>query len=124
MLPMSMRKAASEAAYQQAKVDKILVPLSAEPSIKEFDLWRVIANRFPYDIALAKHHLLLPKREVPDRFHLTKGEASELLTILLQFERDGSYDFVMDNFAKRRSILAHYHLHLGSYYATREEMSL
>jgi diadenosine tetraphosphate (Ap4A) HIT family hydrolase len=119
---MSLRTSAGERFYGQMKLSGKLVPLADEPSITEWEHWRLIDNRFPYAVALRKHHLLLPKRVVADRLDLTEDERTELVWLLRQLSDD--YDFVMENFPKRRSILSHYHLHLGEYYVHREDMKL
>lgn len=121
-LPMSLRTSSGEARYQRAKQESQLIPLADEDSVMEWGLWRIIINRFPYGIALKRHHLLLPIRAVPDRSDLTDEETAELVQILALVAPE--YDFVMENFPKRRSILAHYHLHLGEYHDSREQMAL
>lgn len=121
-LPMSLRTAESERYYQDQKLAGTLIPLADEPTIRAWTYWRIIENRFPYNVALAKHHLLLPIRAVPDRSDLKDEELAELVEIIALVASE--YDFVMENFPKRRSILAHYHLHLGEYYPTRSDMKL
>lgn len=121
-LPMSLRTSNGERRYQQAKLDGNLVSLADEDSIMSWSLWRIIDNRFPYGVALKTHHLLLPIRAVPDRSDLSDDELAELVQILALVA--SNYDFVMENFPKRRSILAHYHLHLGEYHDTRDYMTL
>lgn len=121
-LPMSLRTSNGERKYQLAKQQGTLVLLADEEAIMEWSLWRIITNRFPYGIALKKHDLLLPIRAVPDRSDLTAAELAELTEILALIAPQ--YDFVMENFPKRRSILAHYHLHLGEYVDDRTQMML
>lgn len=121
-LPMSMRTAKGESDYQHAKTVGGLKLLSEEPSVREFEHWRIIENRFPYDSVLQTHHLLLPKRVVSDRFWLEANEVMELDEILTRLNEEGSYDFFTENFNKRRSIAIHYHLHLGKYYDKRSDM--
>lgn len=121
-LPMSLRTANGEKRYQKAKADSSLVALAEEEALMSWSLWRIIDNRFPYGIALKTHHLLLPIRAVPDRSDLSDDERAELVQILALVAPN--YDFVMENFPKRRSILAHYHLHLGEYLDSREQMTL
>lgn len=119
---MSLRTADGERFYGQMKLSGKLIALADEPSLKEWSYWRLINNRFPYTVALRTHHLLLPIRVVPDRSELQAEELAELTEILSLVAPE--YDFVMENFPKRRSILTHYHLHLGEYHNDRSEMKL
>lgn len=120
--PSSLRTLGGESLYGLAKQEGSLIPLAEEPSIKEWQHWRIIRNRFPYDLAFSSHDLLLPKRVVADRKDLSRAEASELDWLLVSYIED-SYDMVMVNTLKRQSVPGHYHLHLVSY-KPREEFQL
>jgi diadenosine tetraphosphate (Ap4A) HIT family hydrolase len=121
-LPMSLRTSSGEQFYQDAKMKGDLVPLAEEETLLAWSYWRIIENRFPYGIALKRHHLLLPIRVFPDASDITDDERAELSQILALVAPE--YDFVTMNFPKRRSILAHFHLHLGEYHDSREQMTL
>lgn len=121
-IPMSLRKKNSEMAYGVAKQEGKLVALLEEERLFEFEHWIIVANRFPYDIALKKHHLLLPKRAVPAQGDLNPEELIELSRIMEQVQHN--YDFILSNFPRKQSIKTHFHLHLGVYYDNREEMAL
>lgn len=115
MLPMSARLAESEQAYQDAKISGGTMPLELEPSMKQWEHWRLIENRFPYDMIFKTHHMLLPKRaNVGHRWELNDAEKQELELILKDFVYPG-YHLWFENCPVRRSVLTLYHLHLGIY---------
>lgn len=118
----SARTVASELAYAEAKQRGELVPLDQETHIADFELWFMVANRFPYDMVFGQHDLLLPRRKIASREEFTAEESQELQHILRQLS--SQYDLVFENFPHRRSIPMHYHLHLASYHKSREDMKL
>lgn len=120
---MSLRSKMAELKYQQAKRNSQTVPLAEEPSIKEWQHWRLIANRFPYDIAYKQHDMLLPIREVGAWHNLTADEQAEFWLIIDSYV-EPQYDLWFVNTNKRRSILTHFHVHLATYYGSREEMAV
>lgn len=123
-VPMSLRTAQGEIAYQIAKHDgKSLRKLSDEPAIQTWEHWRLIGNRFPYGVAYREHHMLVPKREVADMVDLTEAEMMEFYNIIADFVTP-NYDLWFVNTHKRRSILAHFHVHCASYFEDRGQMRL
>jgi diadenosine tetraphosphate (Ap4A) HIT family hydrolase len=120
---MSGRRNNSEVAYQQAKIDQTTLPLHEEPSLKSWEHWRLIANRFPYDIIYKDHKMLLPIRQVSSWSDLTEDEQAEFWLIIDTFV-EPDYDLWFVNTNKRRSILSHFHVHLATYYDKRDEMRL
>lgn len=122
-LPPSLRTAQSEQEYAEAKVFNNLKPLKDEKPIKEWVYWRLVANRFPYDICFKTHDLLIPIRQVPLREELTKAELDELESIIRTFA-ETKYDMVFENTMRKRSIPAHFHMHLAAFYDTRAEMKV
>lgn len=121
IIPTSGRTMDSEMKYQCAKIIGDLLPLSEEPVLKSWKYWKLIENRFPYDMIFKKHHMLIPKREVSHRVHLTISEDLELKRIINEFDDSDEYDAVMDNFRGRRSILSLYHVHLVSWHEKRSD---
>lgn len=123
-LPMSLRTAASEQAYQDAKLNRTTKPLELEPALKIFNHWRIIENGFPYDVAFSRHHLLVPKRaSVAQRWDLNDEERKEFEVILKDYIYQ-EYDLWFENCPKRRSVGGYYHIHLANYVEQREQMSL
>lgn len=122
-MPMSLRRYDSEQQYYAAKQSDKLIPLTDEPSLHEWNHWTLKDNRFPYDIAFVKHHMLIPKNPPTGRFGLTDEQRDELELILEYFVYP-NYDLWFENTPKRRSVPGIYHLHLASYYDSREKMGL
>jgi len=123
-LPTSGRTALSELRYQGAKEVGILKPLEEEPVLREWKYWKLIENRFPYDMIYSVHHMLIPKRTVSHRQHLFISEDMELKKIINQFDDDGYYDGVLDNFKGRRSVHNIYHVHLIKWHEKRNDFQL
>lgn len=123
-IPTSARSEHGERFYGQMKLAGKLIPLEQEPSIAEFAFWRIIDNRFPYDMIFKTHRMLLPIRVVAEYQDLNSDEVEELHKILQWMRENSDYDLVFENFPKRRSIHAHYHLHLASYHDDRSDFKL
>ena len=122
-LPMSLRTAEGEAAYQEAKKSGGTTPLADEKPLKDFVYWKLIQNRFPPTVAFKTSHMLLPRRVVADWGDLNRLELVELTEILAEFD-DGRYDQITMNFTRNRSVPGHFHLHLSKFHVKREDMSL
>jgi diadenosine tetraphosphate (Ap4A) HIT family hydrolase len=80
------------------------------PSIVEYQYWRIIDNKFPYDTIAKVHHMLVPKRQFAKRSDMTKKERLELDTIIDFYIED--YDMYLQNTEKAQSVPSWYHLHL------------
>lgn len=79
-------------------------------SILEFNYWRIINNRFPYDKISRIHHMIVPKRHAKET-ELNQEEKFELRQIKIQpIGKD--YDYIIEATVKNKSIPAHFHLHL------------
>jgi len=83
-----------------------------ERIIHSYTHWYIIANLFPYDKIAATHNMLVPKRVFGKISECNKEEWEEYKTILNQFEDDGIYDAILENFSRNRSVCTHLHLHL------------
>lgn len=123
-VPTSGRTIASEIRYQCAKILGELRPLDEEAVLREWKYWKLIENRFPYDMIFSVHHMLIPKRMVDHREKLTISEDLELKRIVNEFDYAGAYDAVMDNFKGRRSILGLYHVHLVKWHKDRADFKI
>lgn len=84
--------------------------LCREPSLVEFQYWRVTNNRFPYDQVASLHHMMVPKRHT-NGDDLTPEEFSEL-ALLKKEHVNEHYNFILEATPKTKSIPTHYHLHL------------
>jgi hypothetical protein len=80
------------------------------PSIVDYQYWRIINNKFPYDSVAKVHHMLVPKRQFAHPIEINKMETVELDTIIATYLDD--YDAIMLNLPKARTIpnWLHYHL--------------
>lgn len=79
---------------------------------EEFDLWKVTANEFPYDAVAKEHFMLSPVRHVGTFEELTVSERVQLNQIREFIEVDGFFDAIIENLARGRTFMPHYHLHL------------
>jgi len=118
-VPVSLRTVKGEAIYADHKKNGKTKSLSEEHSIKEWQHWRLIDNKFPYASVFKVHHMLIPKREV-DKKNLSKNELREMDLILE--ELDVLYDCMLVNFNKKQSIKYHYHVHMLTYKDKRAQL--
>lgn len=107
---MTVRKPETEQAYQNAKATGDLEPLHLVKPIKEWDHWKLVANRFPHDRLNAKHLMVVLKREA-NIFAITNAELDELWRTVLP-ELDDQYHYVKLNLAAMRSVANVPHLHV------------
>lgn len=122
-IPVSLRTASSELRYQHYKATGRLVDLQDEDTVIEFKYFKIIDNRFPYDMAYAVCHMLIPKRRVSDYTQLRWRERRELKQILYGEIIQGGYSQIVENTAPTRSISAVWHLHLLKFYDNRSKFS-
>lgn len=123
MTIVTLRRESSEEAYRKARDNGDLRPIADEQPIITFNHWRIVDNRFPYDIAFKKHHLLIPKRKFAEHSEMTVSELSELNEIhsnYIAYE----YDMMFENTPSARSVKDLYHIHLAKYVNTRKDMKL
>lgn len=73
-------------------------------------MWRIIDNAFPYDEIAKVHHMLVPKRHVPDE-EITSAEWAEFARLKKGYVND-TYEFTIEAVPRRMSIPGHMHLHL------------
>ena len=119
-LPFSLRTADGERRYQEAQQKGETIPLDREPHIAEFTYWFAIANAYPYDAVYEKHDMLLPRRKIQHRNQLNADELAELKTIITYFI-DPNYDQFFENMTRRKSVLNHYHTHMGVFWKERKD---
>jgi diadenosine tetraphosphate (Ap4A) HIT family hydrolase len=84
-------------------------PLCAKKAIKDFNLWKIVINDFPYDKIAEVHDMIIPKRHVTE-FELTEEEKTEYLEIKKELLKE--YDYIMEATNKTKSIPEHFHVHL------------
>ena len=83
--------------------------LCKAPPIREYKYWNVIPNEFPYDEVATESHILVPKRHIREE-GLTTEEIKELAVIKPDIHE--TYDLIMENTHKQKSIPGHFHTHL------------
>lgn len=86
-------------------------PFCAETALKNFEHWKIIEARFPYDRIASTHHLLVTKRHCVQS-ELTADESLELFKILDSAELNEKYTHVLEVLKKRQSVSEHAHWHL------------
>ncbi len=84
--------------------------LCQAPSIKEWSHWRIIENIFPYDLIAKTHHMIIPRRHAGED-ELSSPEL-EQLKLLKQEYINENYGWLMEAVKRRKSVPAHFHLHL------------
>lgn len=122
-LPMSLRSESGEHVYQKAKRNRGLIPLSSEKVITRWTHWKLIENRFPYDMCFSKCDMLIPIKEVADYDDLPETAKRELREIITYYCQE-KYDVVFENMNKRRSVKNLYHLHCATYVKNRSDVCL
>lgn len=81
-----------------------------EEKCEEFTHWRIVSNKYPYDDISKQHDMIIPKRHV-DEDGITTEEWAELKELKRTVLND-RYEFAFESLPRRRSIPAHFHLHL------------
>lgn len=83
------------------------------PSVKDYRLWRVIENNYPYDVIVDVHHMLIPRRQFAHEWDMLEAEREELEWIK---SRDlMQYDVIMLNLPHNRTVPGWLHYHLCTY---------
>lgn len=104
-IPNSLRSEKLEIAYQLAKSNKETTSLHKEIAIADFGNWRLIQNRYPYDLVFSRHDMLIANKGQT----MVDSEAQDIIEGLLD------YDIWFVNFKHRRSVHDTFHIHLGKY---------
>ncbi|MCA9358443.1 hypothetical protein KC902_04245 [Candidatus Kaiserbacteria bacterium] len=80
------------------------------PSVIEFEHWRIIQNKFPYDEIARRHDMIVPKVHKKEE-DLTAIELQELRELKIGHIND-TYQMLMESVPKNKSLPQHFHLHL------------
>lgn len=110
---MTARTDELEAEYQRARQSGELVPINKETTLKEWDNWILVNNRFPHNKLVVTHLMVVLKREA-SVWQLNKNELNELWYTILPWA-DTQYDFAKINFSAMRSVKGIPHIHLCTY---------
>ncbi len=92
---------------RSTSTDCVLCP---EPSIIEFKYWRIIENKFPYDLIAETHNMIITKRHTSED-DLNIEEKEEWESLKKEFISD-KYQFIVEATKKQKSVPGHFHFHL------------
>jgi len=113
-MPRMWRTEETQLLYQTERQADVksgnVCPLCNTKSIIEFDHWRIIPNRYPYDAIAKQHDMLIPLRHTSGD-DLSEDELTELNSLKHTVIND-KYKYVMESLPKQKSIPGHWHLHL------------
>jgi len=111
--PRKWRTQEMQDKYQEERKNSVAndtCPLCLEKSLMEFDHWRVIPNKYPYDAVALQHTMIIPKE------HLQEHELSQAALRELGELKAGAlnqkYLYIMEALPSTKSIPGHFHLHL------------
>lgn len=90
--------------------DPTFCHLCEAPSVIEFEHWRIIENKFPYDEIARRHDMIVPKVHKREE-SLTSAELQEFAELKKTYIND-TYQMVMESVPKNKSLPQHFHLHL------------
>ncbi|HEY0908219.1 MAG TPA: hypothetical protein VGE35_02610 [Candidatus Paceibacterota bacterium] len=96
--------------YQKANPSDGSCPLCSREPLKAYSHWKIIDNKFPYDIIATTHHMVVPLRHVVEA-ELTEAELKEFESIKTNFINPG-YNYIIEATPLQKSIPGHFHLHL------------
>lgn len=105
----SLRTHETQEAYRKSRALPQGCGICDGKSIKDFSNWRIIPNRYPYDLIAEKHHMLVSKRHVSET-ELTDEEMREFREIKDKFIDE--YEFILEPTKNRKTIPYHFHIHL------------
>lgn len=108
---MTLRTPVTERAYQDARAAGDLKPLAEEAPLREFELWKLVDNRFPHDRHHTLNHLVVLKRDCPVE-HINMLEWEEFWRVIMPWANNSGYDYIKFNLASVRSVNHTPHLHL------------
>ena len=81
--------------------------------VKEFTHWKVVRNRFPYDLIADVNDLLITKRHTT--FEDLNYEEREEYALIKKTFIEKNYHIILESLANGRSIPSHFHVNLIVY---------
>ena len=85
--------------------------LTKLPLVKEWELWVLVKNEFPYDKIAEDHCMLVPKRKFCDDMEMIEEERWELWDIKKEFSKDRLFDLMCESMQHDKSVTGVFHLH-------------
>lgn len=101
--------------FSDIKQGRTTKDLRRIPSIWKGDYWIIVPNQYPYDRIASVHDLLVPRRLIGQQSEMSKDELAELIGIKESSWFKDTYDCILENVPRRRTLKHHYHLHLIKY---------
>ena len=83
--------------------------LCEKEPLQAFTYWKIIENKFPYDLITETHHMIVPIAHKTE-YEITSDEWLEYKTIKQTVTQD--YDYFLEATSKLKSIPEHFHIHL------------
>lgn len=84
--------------------------LCAAVSLVEFKHWRIVENKFPYDLITRTHHMIIPKMHIDDR-SIDPEQWAEYQKIKSTYINE-NYEYLLEPTIRNKSIPTHFHMHL------------
>src|SRR3989344_1004131 len=108
----ALRNIESEDKYQKLAPELLKkgCPLCLKTPEQTFTHWKIVTNDFPYDKIAKTHHMITPLRHVSEQ-ELSDDEKKELQDIKGGY-LNTHYEYIIEPTHKKKSIPAHFHLHL------------
>lgn len=109
----TMRTPETEAKYQKyLKTKPEGCPLCDDREVEiEFKHWRLVKNKFPYDLVADRSDMLVTKKHTLNLWDRILAE-TELAHILDTLDEVGLYQVFIRNFSNRQTVKNHKHYHL------------
>ena len=85
-------------------------PLCTVEPKKEWEHWKIIENKYPYDRITKVHDMLVSKRHVKEE-DLTTEEKEEMFRIKKEYINP-NYGYMFEPMIDNKSIPDHFHVHL------------
>lgn len=108
-----LRTNETESKYQEDQkaglLDHGCIFCDLEPVV-EFEHWKIIKNKYPYDKVTCVHDMIYPKRHVAEK-DLNEEEINELAHLKGTYLNE-RYQFIIEPLPKHKSIPNHFHIHL------------
>lgn len=109
----TLRTSESDANYKKLVAEGMLAGgcvLCEAHSLKDFALWKIVSNKYPYDRIATMHHMIVPRRHVRDS-DLSDAEKAEYEEIKKDYLHK-TYEYMIEATYKKKSVPEHAHVHL------------
>ena len=111
MTKFTLRLEKDEEVYAAANKPKGCIYCNKEMLFKEFSLWVLLWNKFPYTRVSVANLMIAPKRHISRMYALTTNELNQLEHIKVFLEETYGFNQFVENGKGRQTVPKHYHLH-------------